>query len=77
MILLIRDNECFEPRVKNYLRYFETHNIPYRVIAWNRNGTAKLDDHIVFYQRRAEYGKGISRLDGDGFGGETYRERGG
>lgn len=62
MILLIRDNECFEPRVKNYLRYFESHNIPYRVIAWNRNGTAKPDDHIVFYQRRAEYGKRIANI---------------
>lgn len=62
MILLIRDNECFEPRVKNYLRYFESHNIPYRVIAWNRNGTAKPDEHIVFYQRRAEYGKRITNI---------------
>lgn len=62
MILLIRDNECFEPRVKNYLRYFESHNIPYRVIAWNRNGTATPDDHIVFYQRRAEYGKRIANI---------------
>ena len=62
MTLLIRDNECFEPRVKNYLRYFESHNIPYRVIAWNRNGTAKPDDRIVFYQRRAEYGKRIANI---------------
>lgn len=62
MILLIRDNECFEPRVKNYLRYFESHNIPYRVVAWNRNGTAKPDDQIVFYQRRAEYGKRIANI---------------
>ena len=62
MILLIRDNECFEPRVKNYLRYFEAHKIPYRVIAWNRNGTAQPDEHIVFYQRRAEYGKRIANI---------------
>ena len=62
MILLIRDNECFEPRVKNYLRYFDAHNIPYRVIAWNRNGSAKPDDRIVFYQRRAEYGKRIANI---------------
>ena len=62
MILLIRDNECFEPRVKNYLRYFESHNIPYRVIAWNRNGTAQPNDHIVFFQRRAEYGKRIGNI---------------
>lgn len=62
MILLIRDNECFEPRVKNYLRYFESHNIPYRVIAWNRNGTAQPDEHIVFYQRRAEYGKRLANI---------------
>lgn len=62
MILLIRDNECFEPRVKNYLRYFESHNIPYRVVAWNRNGTAKPDENIIFYQRRAEYGKRIANI---------------
>ena len=62
MILLIRDNECFEPRVKNYLRYFESHNIPYHVIAWNRNGTAKTDEHITFYQRRAEYGKRLANI---------------
>ena len=62
MILLIRDNECFEPRVKNYLRYFESHNIPYHVIAWNRNGTAKPDEHITFYERRAEYGKRLANI---------------
>ena len=62
MILLIRDNECFEPRVQNYLRYFDTHNIPYHVIAWNRNGTAKPNKHITFYQRRAEYGKRIANI---------------
>lgn len=62
MILLIRDNECFEPRVQNYLRYFESHNIPYHVIAWNRNGTAQLDEHITFYERRAEYGKRIKNI---------------
>ncbi len=62
MILLIRDNECFEPRVKNYLRYFESHNIPYHVIAWNRNGTAQPDEHITFYQRRAEYGKRLANI---------------
>lgn len=62
MILFIRDNECFEPRVKNYLRYFESHKIPYHVIAWNRNGTAKPDEHITFYERRAEYGKRIKNI---------------
>lgn len=62
MILLIRDNECFEPRVKNYLRYYEAHGIPYHVIAWNRNGTAQPDAHITFYQRRAEYGKRIANI---------------
>ena len=62
MILLIRDNECFEPRVKNYLRYFESHKIPYHVIAWNRNGTATPQEHITFYERRAEYGKRIKNI---------------
>lgn len=62
MVLLIRDNECFEPRVQNYLRYFKSHNIPYHVIAWNRNGTALPDEHITFYERRAEYGKRIVNI---------------
>lgn len=62
MILLIRDNECFEPRVRNYIRYFETHNIPYHVIAWNRNGTAQPDPNITFFQRRAEYGKRLANI---------------
>lgn len=62
MILLIRDNECFEPRVQNYLHYFESHNIPYHVIAWNRNGTAQPDKNITFYERRAEYGKRIKNI---------------
>lgn len=62
MIVFIRDNECFEPRVQNYLRYFESYNIPYHVIAWNRNGTAQPDAHITFYERRAEYGKRIKNI---------------
>lgn len=62
MILLIRDNECFEPRVKNYLGFFDTHNIPYRVIGWNRNGTAETKAHFSFYQRQAEYGKRIANI---------------
>lgn len=62
MILLIRDNEVFEPRVKNYRQFFESHNIQYRIIAWNRNGKAEPDEHIVFYQRRAEYGRRIANI---------------
>ena len=62
MVLFIRDNECFEPRVKNYLHYFDTHGIPYHVIAWNRNGTAQHDEHITFFQRRSEYGKRIKNI---------------
>lgn len=62
MILFIRDNECFEPRVQNYLRYFQSHQIPYHVIAWNRNGTAKPDEHITFYEHRAEYGKRLANI---------------
>ncbi len=62
MILLIRDNECFEPRVKNYVRYFEEHNIPYHIIAWNRNGTAQPNEHITFYEKRAEYGKRLGNI---------------
>lgn len=62
MVLFIRDNECFEPRVRNYLRYYDTHGIPYRVIAWNRNGTARPDERITFFQRRAEYGKRLANI---------------
>ena len=50
MVLFIRDNECFEPRVKNYLNYFDDNNIDYKVIAWNRNGSAKPKNNFVFFQ---------------------------
>lgn len=62
MVIFVRDNECFEPRVQNYLRYFDDHNIDYHVIAWNRNGLAKQDSHITFFERRAEYGKRIANI---------------
>lgn len=62
MILFIRDNECFEPRVQNYLRYFDEHEISYHVIAWNRNGTAQQNENITFFQRRAEYGKRLANI---------------
>lgn len=62
MVIFIRDNECFEPRVRNYFHYFDEHNIDYHVIAWNRNGTAKEEKNITFFQRRAEYGKRIKNI---------------
>lgn len=62
MILFIRDNECFEPRVQNYLRYFEEHDIEYHVLAWNRNGMAQKNPHITFFEKRAEYGKRIANI---------------
>lgn len=62
MILFIRDNECFEPRVQNYLRYFDANHIAYHVIAWNRNGTAAENEKITFFQRRAEYGKRLANI---------------
>lgn len=62
MILFIRDNECFEPRVQNYLHYFEEHEIDYHVLAWNRNGTAQPEKNITFFQRRAEYGRRIANI---------------
>lgn len=62
MVLFIRDNECHEPRVTNYLNYFKNNGIDYKVIAWNRSGTAALDDHFDFLERRAEYGKRIANI---------------
>ncbi len=62
MILFIRDNECFEPRVKSYLNYFDEHGIAYHVIAWNRNGTATPHEKITFFERRAEYGKRLANI---------------
>lgn len=62
MVIFIRDNECFEPRVKNYIHYFETNGIAYHVLAWNRNGTATEQPHFTFFQRRAEYGKRIANI---------------
>ncbi len=62
MIIFIRDNECFEPRVQNYLRYFDGHAIDYNVLAWDRKGTAEPNPKITFFQRRAEYGKRIANI---------------
>lgn len=62
MVLFIRDNECFEPRVRNYIRYFQENGIAYQVLAWNRNGDAKPEENILFYERRAEYGKRIANI---------------
>jgi len=64
MILLIRSTDCFEPRVRNYLHYFDDHSIPYHVIAWDRRGTAQPDPHFTFYRRRAGYGKRIANIPG-------------
>ena len=62
MVLFIRDNECFEPRVKNYFRYFDENGVDYHVLAWNRNGTAHEEKHVTFFERRAEYGKRIANI---------------
>lgn len=62
MVLFIRDNECFEPRVRNYFHYFHEKGIEYHVIAWNRNGMAEENENITFFQRRAEYGKRIKNI---------------
>lgn len=62
MVVFIRDNECFEPRVKNYLRFLEKNNVEYHVIAWNRSGTAEINENITYFQRRAEYGKRIANI---------------
>lgn len=62
MILFIRDNECFEPRVQNYLNYFDENDVEYHVIAWNRNGKTKIAQNVTFFQRRAEYGKRIKNI---------------
>lgn len=62
MVLFIRDNECFEPRVQNYLDYFEKHNIEYHVLAWNRSGKAQSHPRITYFERRAEYGKRIKNI---------------
>lgn len=56
MVVFIRDNECFEPRLNNYLNYLNKKNIEYRIIAWNRNGMASKKDNISFFEKRAEYG---------------------
>ena len=56
MIIFIRDNECFEPRLNNYLNFLSEKNINYKIIAWNRNGKAINKDNISFFKKRAKYG---------------------
>lgn len=65
MILLIRDNECFEPRVRNYIDFFSANQIPFCVIGWDRRGTCGKEngrDEFIFFDRRAEYGKRLRNI---------------
>lgn len=62
MILLIRGNECLEPRVQNYKHYFEEHNIPFHIVGWNRSGNNISDSNTTYYMRKAQYGKRIANI---------------
>ena len=45
MVILIRDNECIEPRIKTYENFLLKENIPSITIGWDRKGICSDDEH--------------------------------
>lgn len=62
MIIIIKDNECFEPRLNIYTSFFEKEDKEYLVLGWNRSGKANHDKRHVFYEKRALYGTKIRNI---------------
>lgn len=62
MVIIIRDNECIEPRIKTYENYLLKSGIPFLTIGWDRKGIAENDEHHVFFDKRASYGKKILNI---------------
>lgn len=62
MVVIIRDNECIEPRIKTYENFLEAQNIPFVTIGWDRKGIATDDAHHIFFKKPAAYGKKILNI---------------
>ena len=52
MVVIIRDNECIEPRIKTYENFLEAQNIPFVTIGWDRKGIATDDAHHIFFKKQ-------------------------
>ena len=62
MVILIRDNECIEPRIKTYENFLLKENIPFITLGWDRKGICSDDEHHIFFKKRAAYGKKIFNI---------------
>ncbi len=62
MVIIIRDNECIEPRIKTYEGFLTKNNIPFLTLGWDRKGICSDDEHHIFFKKRAEYGKKIFNI---------------
>ena len=59
MILIIRCNAISnDPRVKKYLSYFDSNNIDYRVLGWDRNGEDLEYKNSTFFRKNSGYNVG-------------------
>jgi glycosyltransferase involved in cell wall biosynthesis len=65
MILLIRANDTLaDSRVQKYLDLFLKHNIPYKVLAWDRSGELPKMDNYHFYRLKTGYNMGLKSIIG-------------
>lgn len=62
MVVIIRDNECIEPRIKTYENFLMKNEIPFLVLGWDRKGICSNDEHHIFFNKRASYGKKILNI---------------
>lgn len=55
-VILIRSNQIQgDSRVEKYIKFFEQKEIPYEIIAWDRNATGIELNNVYFYRRKVGY----------------------
>jgi len=65
MIFFIRSTDALnDPRLQKYLGFTTSHNIGFRVVAWNRSSTALVKENYIFFNRSSQYGAGMKNLIG-------------
>ena len=62
MVVLIRDNECIEPRIKTYENFLMKSGIHFVTLGWDRKGISSDDEHHIFFKKPAAYGKKIFNI---------------
>lgn len=59
MILLIRSNGISnDPRVKKYLSYFDSNNIKYKILGWDRKDENLEYKNCIFFRKKSGYNVG-------------------